>query len=308
MTSLQNLQEVPVRISPSKIAAYRDCPKKFHYMYVQELQAKGPRKVHFDKGNYFHELAHVYYRLIRDTGMEPGSPVADAMMQQRIREDLSHMSLDNIEVFHIITKQFLRFVREQSAKIDQDIKIEGVEEELNVQVELPSGRVITMFGFIDLRYHSGSYRAIRDHKTGEKSWDGGSVILSNQLLWYTAGTYIATGEVYRPEINFINTHDYKRKIPTAEETFTYVNGVITEKELQKYLEQACILVDELLDCKPTPHYDERVCKYCPYLTPCMMERKGIDPTPIIKAHYVPRDSNPRERSFTNQDSSGDETD
>jgi hypothetical protein len=174
---------------------------------------------------------------------------------------------------------------------------------------LPSSRIISMFGFLDLRYRQGNYLGVRDHKTGEKAsdWTPEKVGQSNQLLFYNAGVYALTGEVFRPEINFVNTHEYKQKIPSFNETFTFVTAYHSEKELQIYLEQICILIDEMLDCKPTPHYDERVCGGCPYLLPCTMERKGIDSSPILKAHYVPKPDGPRERSFTNQNSDSDET-
>jgi hypothetical protein len=277
-----------LKVSPSRIKTYQTCPKRYHYYYVQGLVAKHGKRKHFDKGNYFHELAHVYYRLIKDLGVKPGSDHVLAMVQKRMEEDLeSHLTTGNLDVFKEITGKVIRFIKEQSPIIDEGIEVLAVEEELNVPIELPSSRIISMFGFLDLRYRQGDYRGIRDHKTGEKAWTGQQVGFSNQLLFYNAGIYALTGEVYRPEINFVNTH---------------------EKELQIYLEQICILIDEMLDCKPTPHYDERVCGGCPYKLPCMMERKGIDPSPILKAHYVPRDETPRERSFTNENTDSNETD
>ena len=298
-----------MKVSPSRIKTYQTCPKRYHYYYVQGLVSKYGKRKYFDKGNYFHELAHVYYRLIRDIGIKPGSDAAVAMMRQRMSEDLdSHLSTGNLDVFKEITNKFLRFVQEQSPIIDEGIEVLAVEEELNVPLELPSGRLISMFGFLDLRYRQGDYRGIRDHKTGEKAWTGGQVGFSGQLIFYDAGIYALTGEVYRPEINFVNTHEYKNKIPSFKETFFFESASYSEKELQVYLEQVCILLDEMLDCKPTPHYDERVCGSCPYKLPCIMERKGIDSTPILKAHYVPRDETPRERTFTNENTESDETD
>lgn len=241
--------------------------------------------------------------------MKPGSDAAIAMMRERIKQDMaSHMDSNNLDIFKEVTGKFMRFIEEQSPRIDKDIVVLGVEEELNVPVQLPSGRIISLFGFIDLRYSSGSYRGIRDHKTGEKAWKGSDVGLSNQLLHYDTAVLLMTDETYAVEINFVNTHEYAKKIPSFEEVFTFGNHYHTRRGLEIYLEQTCQLIDEMLDCKPTPHYDERVCNGCPYRLPCTLERRGIDPSPILGAHYVPRNETPSERSFTNQDTDGDETD
>src|SRR5262245_31455905 len=137
-------QETPVqvRVSPSRISAYQDCPKKYHYIYEQNLQPVGPSKRHFDKGNYFHELSHVYYQLIQ-AGAEPGSDFVLANIRNRIQNDLGKApGVELITIYAAITKTMTRFITEQSPKIDRGITVIGIEQELNQPVILPSGRTI----------------------------------------------------------------------------------------------------------------------------------------------------------------------
>lgn len=308
-----SLQDGPetLTISPSRIAVYRACPKQYHYQYVLSLAKKQVPKKHFDKGNYFHELCHVYYRLLQE-GVKPGSITAVEIMRNRIREDIQQNITtanykDKLQVYDTITKQFLRYITERSPEIDDGITVLGVEEEIKVPVELPSGRIIFLHGFIDLRYKdaNGIYR-IRDHKTGQKKWDETDISLTNQLLHYGAAIFVMTGLLHRVEINFILTKDYKTKNPTYNETFQLISEPHSEVTIQNYLDTTLQLIDDMLDSKPIPHYDERVCKYCHFKEPCIGERRGIDSSRILATNYVTIDrSKHRERSFTDQDSNGD---
>lgn len=297
-----------MKVSPSKLKTYQTCPKRYHYYYIQGLVRPEKRRT-FDKGNYFHELCHVYYRLIRDIGAKPGSDMVVAQMTKRMQQDVkAHFSTGNAGIFKEVTTKFRRFMTEQSPVIDKDIVVEGVEEEINVPITLPSGKVVSMFGYIDLRYRDSSNGRIRDHKTGEKVWGGVQVSTSSQLLFYDVAILLLTGEAYLVEISFVNTKEYVKKVPSFDEVFAYEPAYHSPRELEIYLEQTCKLIDEMLVCEPTPHYDDRTCPSCPYLLPCTMERKGLDPTPILQAHYVPRNDNPRARTFTGEDSDANETD
>ena len=76
MELLQDPPDTAVKISPSRLACFQDCPKKYDYVYRQSLQLKTPvQRVAFDKGNYCHELLHVYYQMLQ-SGVEPGSEFA----------------------------------------------------------------------------------------------------------------------------------------------------------------------------------------------------------------------------------------
>jgi hypothetical protein len=243
-------------------------------------------------------------------GVSPGSDFALANIRSRIQNDIRKASgPELIEIYAIITKTMSRFVTEQSPKIDKSITVIGIEQELEQEVTLPSGRKITLFGFIDLIYRDRSGRLhIRDHKTGERPWTRGQAASSNQLLHYSLATWLRTREVPIAEISYINTHEYVKKPPSAEMAFAFPSVTYTEKELKLYLHQVLQLIDNMLDSKGVPHYGSS-CTWCPFLTPCTLERKGIDSTPILQFHFkvVDRNAVRQHAKFTEEHSNGDDT-
>lgn len=305
-----NLQEQTLlTVSPSRISTYRECPKQHYYTYTLGLQKRGVPTKKFDKGNYTHELLHVYYRYIQ-SGVEIGSRTAIELMHQRIRNDLErNFTQSRLTLFDTVLKQFDVYIRRRSPEIDQSIEVLGVEEEIRVPVELPSGRIILLHGFLDLYYRrmvDGQWQfRIRDHKTESASsasvdrsiFAWGGVGLSPQLLFYLAAKYVESGVIPVVEISWINTKDYKAKTPSYEESFALYSEPHSEITVQNYLNTTLQLIDQMLDSKPLPHYDEKVCKYCPFSIPCIGERKGIPSDRILESNYVSRPKS-RERTFT----------
>ena len=278
-------------VSPSRISAYLECPKKYDYIYGQELKPAGKSAKKFDKGNYFHELSHVYYQMIK-SGVEPGSTYAEEAIKARIRNDIETTGDPSlISVYGIVTTTMLRFIREQSKKVDHGIQVISVEAKL----EFPTEDFV-LFGFADLIYrdHSGNLR-IRDHKTGEKAWGKLDAQFSNQLLYYACIVWKLMGEVPMSEISYTNTKEYAKPI-TYEQAFTFTTVNYSERELQIYFDEICRVVVHMLQSDPVPFYGQH-CRYCAFQTPCYLSRKGIDASPILAANYTKRDSR-HESTFT----------
>lgn len=292
----------PTLVSPSRIAAFIECPKKYDYIYRQELVKKGPAKRHFNKGNYFHELAHVYYQLI-EAGTPVGSDLAVSQIVSRVRADFDKLkNLELVDVFNIITKAIIRYIKEHSPKIDKDLQVVGIEHELI----LPVNERFSLYGYADLVWRTIKGLVVRDHKTGEKAWSKVDVNFSGQLLTYAVILYMLTGEVPSAELNYINTKEYKTKVMTYEEAFTFTRVLYSERELKIYYEEICQVVELMLDSPPVPHYGQH-CGYCPYQTPCYLSRKGIDPSNIISQHYVKVTRGKRHSNFTEEHSEDDST-
>ena len=280
-----------LRVSPSRISCFQDCPKKYDYVYRKNLQSKTVQRLAFDKGNYCHELLHVYYQLIQ-SGAEPGSSFVLRSMISRIQNDMERASdVSLLPVYSSITKTITRFITEQSPLIDKGIKVLGTEHELAVPITTQSGRNFQLFGFIDLIYRDAQGRLrIRDHKTGQKAWTKAEASNSNQLMFYSAATWKTSREVPMAEISFLNVKDYVRKAPSFDEAFAFPTVVYTEKELATYLRQTLQLIDQMISSEPIPHYG-RQCNWCPFLSPCVFDRKGIDSSLILDTQFTVVDRN-----------------
>lgn len=295
-------QQTVTLVSPSRIQEFHNCPKSHFYKYVRLLTAKGEVKGYFNKGNYVHELLHVYYELIR-AGTAPGSPFAVEFIKDRIASDLdlyiqtSEGNRSLIPVFSIVSTRVVRYIQEQSRKIDGGMQVKGVEHELI----WPINETTVFRGFADLIYRdrSGILR-VRDHKSGEQAWSTADAACSEQLIDYATVIFKHTGEVPLGEINYINTKVYaKGHEPTFQQAFTYNVVKFSKKELEYHYAVLSVKISEMLSSSPVPHYDQR-CIYCPYQGPCFAERKGIDSTPIIEGNFIikPREGLRNHASFT----------
>jgi CRISPR/Cas system-associated exonuclease Cas4 (RecB family) len=279
-------------VSPSRISTYLTCPKKYDYIYNQDLAPIEKTKTHFNKGNYFHELSHVYYEMIK-SGVEPGSDYALASIIARIKNDISKtVDMELIQVYGRITKAITRYIMEHSAKIDRGMKVVAVEHELIFPLE-----GVILHGYADLVYRdsSGNLR-VRDHKTGDKAWSKIDVQFSNQLLFYATLLYKTYDEVPIAEINYVNTKDAVRPI-LYENAFTFTTITYTKRELDIYFDEICALIEDMLKSRPVPFYGQH-CRYCAFQTPCYLSRKGIDTSQVMRMHYTKRDSPRKHLSFT----------
>ena len=303
--------QTKLKVSPSRLTCYQDCPKKYDYVYNKNLQVIEPvvRSV-FDKGNYCHELLHVYYQMIQ-SGIAPGSDIALRSILSRIQNDIASASdISLLPVYTSITRTMTRFISEQSPLIDKGMTVLGTEHEIAVPITTPSGRNFQLFGFIDLVYRDrdGKLR-IRDHKTGQKAWTKAEATTSNQLMFYSAATWKNSGEVPTAEISFMNVKDYVRKAPSFDEMFAFPTVAYTEKEMAIYLRQTLQLIDQMLISEPIPHYG-RQCQWCPFLGPCTLDRKGIDSSLLLNSQFkvVDRNNVRKHASFTDDNTSENTTD
>lgn len=296
-----------IRVSPNRLTTFKDCAKKADFTYRLELAPiRTESKGHFDKGNYFHELSHVYYQLIK-AGSKPGSDYAWQSLSSRIQNDLSlvkdpKIKLKLLPIYSIISRVMHRFVSQQSPIIDQRIEVLGIEHELEFVVN----ETYSLFGYSDLIYRDSSGRIrIRDHKSGEKAWSKANAENLEQLIFYACIWYKLTGEVPMGEISYINTKEYAKKIATFEEAFAFHSVNFTKKELDIYFSDICTKIEAMLKYPSVPSYSPS-CEYCQFKLPCFAQRKGIDPEPVIRQHFkrVPRES-ARHVKFTEEYSTSD---
>lgn len=250
-----------------------------------------------------------------EAGAVPGSEFALASILSRIQNDVNNASgPELIQVYATISKMMTRFIQEQSPIIDKGITVIGVEHELDCPIQI-DGRDFQLFGFIDLIYRDSDGRLrIRDHKTGEVAWGKSDATQSNQLMFYSAVMYKLTGEVPIAEISYINTHDYVKQRAKFEKAFAFPTVAYTKREMENYLDNACHLIEEMVKSLPIPHYGQQ-CKWCPFVTPCTLIRKGIDPTLVINAQFqiVDRNAIRQHPKFTesqaaNNHTEGDDSD
>jgi hypothetical protein len=289
-------------VSPSRLRAFKECPKRYDYAYNWGLTPVG-RRVYFDKGNYTHEIMHVYYQIIQETGTKPGSDFLVSATLNRIKNDVAnHTTADNVAIYNSVMKLMSRYIVIQSPKIDSDLaRVVGVEHEVSVHIGTICGHDVYLYGYVDLIFENlRRLLTVRDHKTGQnpRAWSQEKLETDDQLLTYGTILWKNTGIAPRLEINFCNTYEYKGE-PTGKQ-FTRYYYSPTEEVYSNFFEETKQLIEDMLSSRHTPHRSKE-CTRCPFYEPCRLSGlRGVSVDRILQTNYEVTDrSGPvRPKSFT----------
>lgn len=294
-----------MKVSPSQLSVFKECPQKWDYIYLQGLKPKG-RKTYFDIGSYTHELLHVYYHMLQE-GARPGSDIVIASINRRIQNDLANATADNVAVYNRVSKIINTFISERSPKIDRGITILVAEGMYEIPVKTPAGHDVVLHGIIDLVYRDLRGRlVVRDHKTSEKanSWSSSKVELDPQLLNYGAVYVHELNEIPIVEINFINSHEYKKPRPLTE-MFDLFRIEHSETVYRRFWETTLRLIDSMIESPTIPHYSH-ACATCAFNAPCRLSLKGLSTEQVLANNYerVERDYTIKRLSGLSADDTG----
>lgn len=272
-----------MRVSPSQLKQYKECPEAWRLSYGEGLQVNRTRKV-FEIGTYTHQLLHVLYQTLK-LGYKPGSDFVIDMMASRIKSDLRDVDADNAIIMSTVLPLVTRFVKEQSPKIDSGIEVIAVEHEFFTEVE-----GITLHGFIDLVYRDRAGNVwIRDHKTSAQanSWYNDKLVMDEQLALYAYAMSIELGEpVLRVEVNFLNTYQYKDPRPTAD-MFKSFKHSHTELSLDNWFKNLQVLHKQMEQPEQYRNYSN-ACASCRFFQICSLDTRGIPVDGIKKTYFSER--------------------
>ena len=280
------------RISHSQIQAWLRCEKMWEYKY---RRAWVPKKVptYFGMGNFIHGKLDIMYQT-----WDPEDSIGDRwdFMQARILEDIDPLG-SNSEFVARCMKAMYRYIHEFSPQIDEGIEVIGSEYNFAVELITPKGRHFLLEGFVDLLYKKKGQVIVRDHKsTGAgKFWHKDDLFYDTQQTTYIAALRQLGFDVFRGEINEINTYDYKdwAGVP-LEKLFQCPYSHRTQEDLNAILLWFGKTVDRMLDEQDFQRAMSKECRRCPYRHPCQLQLKGRDDSTILSLEFKKKDEG-RER-------------
>lgn len=276
------------KVSPSQLWVWSNCSQAWHLGYVENLKKKKTKQRFFEVGNYFHELAHVYYQALMETKKKPGDPFLLDYMLSRVRRDLESATEENINILATVSKMIGAYVQQWSPIIDKDITVLGVEQNLQVEVTLPSGATVILNCITDLIYRDkqGNLR-IRDHKTGQaQGWNEYMIPLENQLLFNSLAYFRLTGQLaLHVEISWINSYEYKSKQPRLDERFKLYPYVHTQHSIEFYEKELLALIDRMVTQERPVRQYSKDCAKCQFNEICVQELRGFDTKSLKRSKY-----------------------
>ena len=276
-----------MRLSPSQIKVFMECPQMWKYSYIDNLALNRERRT-FDNGLYFHQLVHNLYQLMEaNPQYKPGSDFLMEAMRSRINSDLGHATSDNISVMATVIPIFQQYLQVQSPRIDAGITVLGVEQEIKVEWE--DG--IILHGYIDLIYRQYNREKVRDHKTSTKpnAWSDDKVQLEGQLLLYLLAWSILQGRpVTETEVNFINLYSYKEE-PPLDKRFRVFSVMHDPRTIEGFGTNLRKIHKNMVDMNITRNLGSH-CGNCAFMKLCQSEIRGDNIEGIKANYYVDKDS------------------
>lgn len=282
---------LPSSLSPSQLGVYLDCSQKWDFSYVQGMKPKNSSAIYFDKGNYIHELLHHYYSLLK-TGFKIGDDIIHSSMVARIKEDIEYAQKlaeeSGTEVdynfYQGASRIVMRYVEEQSPKIDKGIKDLQIEEHLEIEYD---GRIL--HGYVDLIYYRDGQWYIRDHKSGKQNrYNRKTVYRDTQLMFYGALFYKLTGNVANVEINYLNSDppakiSAKTKLFALEQITTH-----TQTVYENFFKYICDVHDRQKSLPPMRNLSS--CANCNYHPICNLELRGLSSDLVRNTRYARKEA------------------
>lgn len=159
--------------TPSKLAAYEDCPRRYRYTYLDRpAPAKGPAWAHNSIGASVHTALRNWWDLPRDK--RTPAAIATLLRATWVREGYRDEGQER-EVFQLA----LRWIHDYLSRLDANFEPIGVE-----RVVAAKTPVIAFSGRTDRIDRRGDDLVIVDYKTGRSGLDSDDARGSRALALY----------------------------------------------------------------------------------------------------------------------------
>lgn len=275
-------------ISHSQSQVWLDCEQRWWYNYKLGLISKEPAPFHLEMGDYLHGKLDIYYQLFEQT-TEPAELYR--LVEANILEDI--VGGIEGELAHRAIKCMWKYIHEYSPVEDQGMEIVGSELRFEVPLITPTGRPFTFECYVDLLYKNRfGLLVVRDHKSSGqgKFWTDKQIEADPQQTLYIACLRALGYDVWRGELNFLNTYPYKDwASQPLNKLFRTKGATRTQDELDASLLWLGKMVDRQEELTEPQMRRQKSCAYCPYYAPCTHRFKGKDDAFILKLGFRRKD-------------------
>ena len=240
-----------VRASHSKIATYKQCPRKYKYRYIERIKTS-ERWPHLVKGNFTHDVLEIWINSVM-RGAEPKAALQEAF--KVCRESAKYQSF-GIEKYIDEIRPWLKDAYADYAKrryvplaVEQSVKFKY--------------RGIIMSGRIDRIDHIND-RTIKiiDYKTSKDA----QYLTDLQVgIYHMAVKYGSLKPKYGDKD--VETAYVLLRHGLKEKPYTF-----TVEDLDGFLDEIELVVDQIMTDKVWEPRPSHMCQYCDYFVPCMEER------------------------------------
>lgn len=244
-----------MKLSPSALEAFSDCPKRYEYSYVFKIKTPSTQSLSF--GDSIHNTLRDCYRFLMDGKKMPEKDIKKILKNNWVCDGY----LNKTEIDRAYQKGLSAI--KKILQTDSEIPL-SIEKKF----ELKINDCCNLSGRIDKIIQYNNYLEIIDYKTGDSRKKNPSEITKNLPLWIYA---LAIGE--------------KNKISKIKLTLHYVlenkkiSRDISEKKLAEKKEKIYSLCTEIFNASQTRNYpatpSKFSCGYCSYKSICPYKYKNV---------------------------------
>lgn len=250
------MNEKRKKTSQSRMATYKQCPKKYKYRYIDRLPVI-ENWPHLIKGNFAHDVLEDWTKQIMDRNVDPKQAMRSAYSTTKDLQKYKDLQIE--KYLNEIKPWFKQFIENYQQKSFHPI---AAEQEVGFHY-----RGIEVSGRIDrIDYIDDKTIKIVDYKTTKDP----KFLTSMQLgVYHMAVKYGSLKAQYGDKsiqtAYILLRHDmreepYKFSIPDLDSCLDDIENVVQQIE-----------TDTTWEAKPS-----HMCQYCDYFIPCTKERNDVD--------------------------------
>lgn len=283
----EEYKNLPV-LSFSQYNAFTDCEFKFYLGYIENWTQQEKSKP-LEMGSIIHEGMATFYKCLMAGGS--AESFRDNVLPGLTNKWLASDSPEALHYAAHVSWLMTRYSYASEWLGDFNHTVYDIEHHFLIPIRTRKGRLFLLQGYVDLiTYDRQGNFWIWDHKSGQRKWSDGEILMDPQLPFYNVALreegIASIGHI----INFISTYDYKNKEKVLnEQLFKRDETTRNEHELMEIARTILTRADDWLDRLESRDRGirnlSRDCSYCFFRTPCHEEMRGTPIEVVLEAGF-----------------------
>ncbi len=216
--------ETPIRLSPSSIAKYKQCPRKWEFQYVKKIPEPSGRAAVV--GGFVHSVLEELMKLSQtERTTEMAKKLARKIFDENVSKDKQYLALELGEAEALEFRWAGWRSVEELWKLERPEKVDVNATELKMSVKIDG---ISFLGFIDRVDNTEDGISILDYKSGKLPTNESSKSEKLEQVFLYAVAYLEKFGVLPKEVKIYFTSPEKSGSIVEKITDTTVSTVIED--------------------------------------------------------------------------------
>lgn len=283
-------------VSGSQADAWLTCERKWMFSYVfQKASATKSRALNL--GIVVHDILEVFFQAIKD-GDDKETARQKSMLKLTKLFEEGGQSADVLTTAYMLCDRYI-----SHDTIHSNSKILEVETDFFLPINSLYWYGLRLDLLVEATVGGQKGKVLLiDHKTTYDFWQPNDLLLNSQMPKYVTAVRFSGYPVHEAYLNQIRTRFDSKKIgeKSDEDLFKRSPVGITDARAKNSLHHQMVASERIIEMssKPLlliedqclPVQNKMVCKYCPFMEPCIKMEDGYSATGALGSDYVAKSS------------------